>query len=44
MGWSRHLKYKKQISVKNATVVIKAQKHLKSPILKKQLAGGYLFY
>jgi hypothetical protein len=35
---------KKQMSVKNAIIVIKAQNGPKSPILKKRLMGGYIFH
>jgi hypothetical protein len=37
---------KKQMSIKNTTVIIKAQKAQKknSPIFEKQLASGYLFH
>jgi hypothetical protein len=46
IGTKKTLKnFFKKMSVKNAIVLIKAQKRPKKcQILKKQLAGGYLFH
>jgi hypothetical protein len=43
IGTKKTFKIQKQISVKNVTVIIKAKKK-KGSILKKGLAGGYLFH